>query len=51
MTYISPPLITYFKNDLICKGIILGLDNEGRLIVKENNEVLYINSGEIKIKR
>lgn len=43
--------ITYFKDDIICEGIILGLDNEGRLIVKENNEVLYINSGEIKIKR
>lgn len=43
--------ITYIKNDSLCEGIILGIDNEGRLIVKENNEILYINSGEIKIKR
>ena len=44
-------LIEYTRNDALCEGVILDIHNDGRLIVKENNQVLFINSGEIKIKR
>lgn len=43
--------IEYTRNDLVYEGVILDIHNDGRLIVKENDQVLFINSGEIKIKR
>ena len=44
-------LIEYTRNNTLCEGIILDIDETGRLIVKEQDQILYINSGEIKIKR
>lgn len=43
--------IEYTRNNNLYEGIILDIDDEGRLIINENNQILYINSGEIKIKR
>lgn len=43
--------IEYTRNNTLCEGTILDIHNDGRLIVKENDQILYINSGEIKIKR
>lgn len=43
--------IEYTRNNTLCEGIILDIHTDGRLIVKENDQILYINSGEIKIKR
>lgn len=43
--------IEYTRNNTLCEGIILDIHIDGRLIVKENSQILYINSGEIKIKR
>ena len=44
-------LIEYTRNNTLCEGIILDIDETGRLIVKEQDQILHINSGEIKIKR
>ena len=44
-------LIEFTRNDVLCEGIILGIHTDGRLIVKEKDQILYVNSGEIKIKR
>ncbi len=44
-------LIEFTRNDVLCEGIILGIHTDGRLIVKEKDQILYLNSGEIKIKR
>ena len=44
-------LIEFTRNDVLYEGIILGIHNDGRLIVKEKDQILYLNSGEIKIKR
>lgn len=44
-------LIEFTKNDTLCEGIILDIHTDGRLIVKEKDQILYLNSGEIKIKR
>lgn len=43
--------IEYTRNNTLCEGIILDIHTDGRLIVKENDQILCINSGEIKIKR
>lgn len=44
-------LIEYTRNNTLCEGIILDIDETGRLIIKEQDQILHINSGEIKIKR
>lgn len=44
-------LIEFTRNDVLCEGIILDIHTDGRLIVKEKDKILYVNSGEIKIKR
>ena len=44
-------LIEFTRNDVLCEGIILDIHTDGRLIVKEKDQILYLNSGEIKIKR
>ena len=44
-------LIEYTRNNTLCEGMILDIDTTGRLIIKEQDQILYINSGEIKIKR
>lgn len=44
-------LIEYTRNNTLCEGIILDIDETGRLIVKEQDQISHINSGEIKIKR
>lgn len=49
--YAKNQTITYMKNDILCEGIIIDIHDDGRLIVEENKKLLYINSGEIKIKR
>lgn len=49
--YAKNKTITYMKNDILCEGIIIDIHDDGRLIVEENKKLLYINSGEIKIKR
>lgn len=49
--YAKNQTITYMKNDILCEGIIIDIHDDGRLIVEENKKILYINSGEIKIKR
>lgn len=43
--------IEYTRNNTLCEGTILDIHTDGRLIVKESDQILYINSGEIKIKR
>ena len=49
--YVKNQTITYIKKDKLCEGIIIDIHDDGRLIVDENKKLLYINSGEIKIKR
>ena len=44
-------LISYTKDNKEYEGIILDINNDGQLIIKKEEEILYINSGEIKIKR
>lgn len=44
-------LVEFIRNDVLCEGIILDIHTDGRLIVKEKDKILYVNSGEIKIKR
>lgn len=44
-------LIEYTRNNTLCEGVILDINTDGRLIVKEQDQIIYINSGEIKIKR
>ena len=44
-------LISYTKDNKEYEGIILDINNDGKLIIKKEEEILYINSGEIKIKR
>ena len=39
------------KDNKEYEGIILDINNDGQLIIKKEEEILYINSGEIKIKR
>ena len=44
-------LVEFTRNDVLSEGIILDIHTDGRLIVKEEDKILYVNSGEIKIKR
>ena len=44
-------LVEFTRNDVLSEGIILDIHTDGRLIVKEKDKILYVNSGEIKIKR
>lgn len=41
----------YTKDNKLYEGIIMGLDDEGKLIVNQDNNLLHIASGEIKIIR
>lgn len=44
-------VISYVRNDIECDGEIIDISTDGRLVVKQKEEILYFNSGEIKIKR
>ena len=44
-------VIEFERNDNVYEGVILDINPEGQLIVKQENNILYFNSGEIKIKR
>ena len=49
--YAKNQTITYTKDNKEYEGIILDVYDDGKLIIKKDEEILYINSGEIKIKR
>ena len=44
-------IIEFERNNNIYEGVILDINDDGQLIVKQDNNILYFNSGEIKIKR
>ena len=49
--YAKNQTITYTKDNKEYEGIILDVYDDGKLIIKKDEEILHINSGEIKIKR
>ena len=43
--------VSYYKNDKICEGTIIEIDDDGKLMIENNGIIEHLNSGEIKIIR
>ncbi len=49
--YLQNKMINFEKNGIINDGIVLGIDLEGKLIVKTQNDIIHLYSGEVTLKK
>ena len=49
--YLKDKTINYIKQDVTYTGKVLGIDEEGKLIVLVDNQKVILNSGEVVIKK
>ena len=49
--YLKDKTINYIKQDITYTGKVLGIDEEGKLIVLVDNQKVILNSGEVVIKK
>ena len=49
--YLKDKTINYIKQDITYTGKVLGINEEGKLIVLVDNQEVILNSGEVVIKK